>query len=110
MNASPCVDGPRPARLAEPNETIGLTNAVFRTDVGLAPTTGDEFPLLLCADNVDQLYIIHRDGAVVSHVGVYEQTIRLRETPLRVACIGAVCTHAEHRGRGPRRDADGSGH
>lgn len=94
------VDGPRPARLDELGEVIRLTDAVFRTADGLAPTMGDEFPLFLCADNIDHLYIIRREDAVVSHVGVYEQTMMLRGTSLRVACVGSVCTHLEHRSKG----------
>lgn len=100
MSATPGVDGPRPARLDELDEVIRLTNAVFRTADGLAPTMGDEFPLFFCADNIDNLYVIRRENAVVSHVGVYEQTMKLRGIPLRIACVGAACTHLEHRGRG----------
>ena len=100
MDSFHSVDGPRPARRDELDEAIALAEQVFRLDVDEPPTMGQEFPTLLAAENVDNLYVVRVDGRIVSLVGCYEQTIVSRNRPMRVACIGAVCTHRDHRRRG----------
>lgn len=58
---------------------------------------GREFPVLLSARNVENLYIL-RDGArVISHVGVLRQVMQTAGVDIPTACIGAVCTDPEYR-------------
>jgi len=94
------ADGPRSAKPEELPETVELIDLVFRTSVGKPPTMAREFPLLLSAGNCHDLYITKVDGQVVSHVGVYRQTIVCDEMEVPVASLGSVCTHPDYRGRG----------
>lgn len=93
------MEGPRAARLDELQHVIGLINLVFRTSNNLKPTMGDEFPLLLCRDNLDNMRVIVDDGKPVSDINYYETNIHIEGSAIKAASIGAVCTHPEYRGR-----------
>ncbi|MFQ6049415.1 MAG: GNAT family N-acetyltransferase, partial [Phycisphaerae bacterium] len=79
---------------------IELVDLVFRTSRGLPATMAQEFPLMLSPDNCGDLYIIRADDRIVSHVGLYRQIMVCDGIEVPVACLGAVCTHPQYRGRG----------
>jgi predicted N-acetyltransferase YhbS len=82
----------------ELRELVSLANAVFR-----GRRTGDmggEFPLLFSEGNCDHLRVVREDGRMVAHVGICIRDAVILGARLRVASIGAVCTHPDYRGRG----------
>lgn len=94
------MEGPRTARKEELQEVINLVNLVFRTSGNLNPTMGQEFPLLLGENNLDNMWVILEDGKVVSNINYYPTTISIENTKVKVASIGAVCTNPNFRGKG----------
>ncbi len=103
MNANPSDP-----HAANPSQTLGparpedipavtaLANEVFRS----SPRPGDmgrEFPALFASDNAENLYIARRQDRIVSHVGVFRQTINTCGIEIPTACIGAVCTSPDAR-------------
>lgn len=60
----------------------------------------DKYPQLFNEDNFENLRVIVKEGEVISHVGMTEQWLSVFGCLLRVACIGAVCTHPDHRMQG----------
>ncbi|HOB20185.1 MAG TPA: GNAT family N-acetyltransferase [Candidatus Atribacteria bacterium] len=93
------MEGPRPVKKEELSQVLELINSVFRTNEGLAPTMGEEFPLLLCEKNAPNMRVILEDGRPVSSVNYYPATVSIRGARVRVASVGSVCTHPDHRGR-----------
>jgi len=71
-----------------------LTSVVFR------PSLVSEYPQLFHRGNWSNLGIMTEGRHVVSHVGMTIQDASLFGCPIRVACIGAVCTDPDHRQRG----------
>lgn len=93
------LDGPRSARAEDVPGLVALANKVFRAP----PRPGDmgkEFPVLLCADNVDNLLIYRDAGRVVSLLGILRQTVHTWGVEIPVACIGSVCTDPDYRKAG----------
>lgn len=84
-----------------PDELLGLVdlaNRVFR-----AQRPGDmaeEYPLVFELQNIENLRVARWRGRIVSHVGLCIRDASILGARLRVACIGAVATDPEHRGRG----------
>jgi len=93
------LEGPRATKPEEVQSVIDLVNLVFRTGSQLKPTMGIEFPLLLCEANRDNMRIITENGRPVSDINYYPASITVEGTTIRVASIGAVCTHPDYRGR-----------
>jgi predicted acetyltransferase len=93
------MEGPRATKPEEVQSVIDLVNLVFRTGNQLKPTMGIEFPLLLCEANRDNMRIITEDGHPVSDINYYPASIAVERSTVRVASIGAVCTHPDYRGR-----------
>jgi predicted N-acetyltransferase YhbS len=91
------VSDARPSRPEELPEVVRLANRVFSPNDW---EMGTGFPLLFCEANAEQLRVIDRAGEIVSHVGICVRDALLLGTPVRMACIGAVCTHPDHRGQG----------
>jgi predicted N-acetyltransferase YhbS len=79
---------------------LELVNRVFRQGPDMDPTLGEELPVLFDAANVGNLHVAVEDGRIVSHVGLYHQTIVTGGCRLPVASLGAVATHPDFRGRG----------
>src|SRR5207302_4096845 len=44
--------------------------------------------------------IVKRDGRIVSHLRLYDRWQRVGPVPVRVGCVGDVCTLPDHRKRG----------
>jgi predicted N-acetyltransferase YhbS len=91
-------------------ELVELANRIFR---GRRPgDMGAEYPLLICAENCEQLRVARADGRLVAHVGICIRDAVILGAPLRVASIGAVCTDPDYRGRGIASDlmADAAAH
>ena len=88
------MEGPRGLRSEEMSSLRRLTDICFWE--GLV----DKYPQLFNEDNLENLRVIVEKGEVISHVGMTEQWASIFGCQLRVACIGAVCTHPEYRMRG----------
>lgn len=93
------MEGPRPVRNEELSQVLELINSVFRTSGGLAPTMGEEFPLLLSEKNSPNMRVIFEEGRPVSNVNYYPATVSIRGARVRVASVGSVCTHPDYRGK-----------
>lgn len=90
-------DGLRAPEAEEWPALRAAANRVFR------PDGGDLFadsPLLFDPGNRTNLRVLVRGGEIVSHAGLFLCGARAGDTTLRVACLGAVFTVPEHRGRG----------
>ncbi len=92
------LQGPRGARPGDLASITELADRVFMP--GRAGVMGDLFPRLFHEDNLENLFVFTEAGRVVSHVGMVQRGARIAGCGLHVACMGAVATHEEHRGRG----------
>ena len=88
------MEGPRGLRSEEMVSLRHLTDICFWK--GLV----DKYPQLFNEDNLENLRVIVDGGEVISHVGMTEQWVSIFGCLLRVACVGAVCTHPNYRMRG----------
>jgi len=88
------MEGPRELRREEMPSLKRLTDICFWE--GLV----DKYPQLFNEDNLENLRVIVEKGEVISHVGMTEQWASIFGCRLRVACIGAVCTHPDYRMQG----------
>jgi GNAT superfamily N-acetyltransferase len=61
---------------------------------------GRVLPTLFAKDNLENLRIFVNDGAPVALAGMTVRDLSIDEVVIRAACIGSVCTRADHRGRG----------
>ena len=92
------LGGPRPARPEELDAVVKLVDTVFRSKG--PPLMKREFPQLFSPENASSLYIMLADGVPVSHIGVYEQYMRVGPATISTGCVGAVGTHPDHRKKG----------
>jgi len=67
---------------------------------GKAGSMFHEIPHLFNERNMENLLVFADRGEIVSHVGMVQRWACLAGCTVRVACIGAVSTYEEHRGRG----------
>jgi len=89
--------GPLTPTGAQLEAVVALANRVFRAAGG---DMGEDYPLLFHRDRLDQLRIFTEAGRCVSLVGMTINDVVLLGCPLRIACIGSVCTDESARGRG----------
>ncbi|MFW6269126.1 MAG: GNAT family N-acetyltransferase [Bacillota bacterium] len=90
----------RRAKENDLEEIVDLVNKVFRAP-DLPLSMGQQFPLLLGEDNVDNLYIAeNEEGKIVSHNGIIKNRIKIYGHQLSFASMGSVCTHPDYRGQG----------
>lgn len=94
------MEGPRACKTEELSEVVDLINETFRTSAGLNPTMGQEFPLLLSEENIDNMRVISVEGNIAADVNYYPSKMNIEGTEINVASIGAVCTHNDYRGKG----------
>jgi len=87
-------DGPRPVRPEEWDQLNVLVSTVFRG------TMFHDYPQLFDEQNRANLRVVAEDGRVVCHVGMTERSASLAGCRVDVACIGAVATYEECRGKG----------
>jgi predicted N-acetyltransferase YhbS len=85
---------PRGATEADRDSLRSLVGEVFR------PSLTDEYPQLFHAANLSNCRVVEVDGKLVSHVGMTVQDAAIYGCRVRVACIGGVATHPDHRGAG----------
>jgi predicted N-acetyltransferase YhbS len=88
------MEGPRGVRKEDMPSLRALTGLVMRE--GLV----DQFAQLFNEDNFENLIVCAEDGKCVSHVGMTQGGAVLYGCPIRVACIGGVCTHPDYRKQG----------
>src|SRR5581483_7666368 len=87
-------DGPRALKPNEWTQLDALVSAVFR------PQMFHDYPQLFNERNRHNLRIVAEDGKVVTHVGMIERPASLAGCRIDVACIGAVATYPDYRGKG----------
>ena len=92
-------EGPsaRPPEPAEFPGLIELLDGVFRARGG---SMARDYPRFITERNRSNLRVVVESGRVVSHAGIVVRDASLEGMPVRVALLGAVATHPEHRGRG----------
>ncbi|NLC59113.1 MAG: GNAT family N-acetyltransferase [Armatimonadetes bacterium] len=91
------MNGPRACTRSELAQLVRLSDQVFRPAGGSMEA---EYPLVFGEENLPHCRVVTEDGRVVSHVGVSIRDASILGCSLRVASIGAVCTHPDYRGRG----------
>lgn len=94
------MEGPRGVRPEEIESLHRLSDAVFRASATKKSVMASQYPQLFNAENYDNLRVCVEDGVCVSHVGLKMQDAFLFGCRIQTACIGAVCTHPDFRGRG----------
>ena len=94
------MEGPRGTKSQEIQKVIDLTDQVFRISAGLAPTMGQEFPLLLNDKNKERMRVMVEENQPIAVVNYYKSSFLIQGTPIPIGSVGAVCTHPEHQGRG----------
>src|SRR5690349_14051371 len=88
------MEGPRAVCKEDLPSLRALTDLVMR--VGLV----DQFAQLFNEDNFENLTVCADEGKCVCHVGMTQSGAVLFGRPIRVACIGGVCTHPDYRKQG----------
>jgi predicted N-acetyltransferase YhbS len=91
------VEGPRALRPEELGSLVRLANRVFRPQGG---DMGAEFAYFLNAANAARLRVFVEKGEVLAHSGYRLQDASVFGCRLRIACLGAVCTSPDFRGKG----------
>ncbi|HOJ32923.1 MAG TPA: GNAT family N-acetyltransferase [Candidatus Hydrogenedentes bacterium] len=92
------MEGPRPVRVEELPSLSELVDTVFTP--GRRGEMFRWFPLFLSEYNAENLFVFVDQGRVVSHVGVALNRASIGGCAVGVACVGAVATYEEYRGRG----------
>lgn len=90
----------RPARPEDVEQILELVNYVFRTSSGLEPTMGRQFPTFICPENASNLYVAVDNRRIVAHIGIKKNTAIIYGHKVRMANMGAVCTHPDYQGKG----------
>jgi len=92
-------EGPMTVSPVQRSLAVALSNSVFRAKGG--GDMGAQFPLLFHPDRLEQVRIFADNaGRPVSMVGMAVDDVSLLGCPVRMACIGSVCTAEPARGRG----------
>ncbi len=94
---SPHLDGPRPARLDELDALLDLTNLIFRTSHGLAPTVATDYPQIYTPDNLENVYVVADKGRLVASTALWPNEVQLGDSTLRVGGINLVGTLPDYR-------------
>lgn len=81
-------------------EIIELSNRIFMPDHPPGKGMKEIFPLFLSQDNSKNLFVALFDDRVVCHMGICPSIVRIGAETLKIASMGAVCTHPDFRGRG----------
>ncbi len=92
------MEGPRPIRPEELPSLSELVDTVFTP--GRHGAMFRFFPLFLSEYNAENLLVMLDQGRVVSHVGVALNWASIGGCAVGIACVGAVATYEEHRGKG----------
>ncbi len=97
--------GGPPVRLATPADVpriVAAADAIFRNPPpsGLG-SMGHDYPLLFAPENAGNLAVLEDEhGRLIAHAGFVMAQASLAGTQVKVATIGAVFTHPDHRHRG----------
>jgi predicted N-acetyltransferase YhbS len=92
------AEGPRPVRSEEMPALSDLLDTVFRGGPGNRMFR--QYPQLCNEANLKNLLVFADGGRVVSHYGMVQRWASFAGCTVRVACVGAVATLPEYRGRG----------
>ncbi len=89
--------GPRGTRPGEIDKLMELVDGIFASNWPVRMR--GRFPALFSEENLDNCRIILDGGRPVSHVGYLVRDAVIAGPPIRIASIGAVCTHPDYRKR-----------
>jgi predicted N-acetyltransferase YhbS len=89
-----------PPRHANPGELPSLLRLVDTVFTQENPNMLQMFPTLFAESNAENLFVVADQGRIVSHVGMTLQRAALAGCSVGVACVGAVATYEEYRGKG----------
>lgn len=89
----------RSARREDFEEILKLINHVFRDTRGEKATMGQEFPLLLNINNLENMIGIYENDKPISEVNFLKEKIYIESAIINAASIGGVCTHENFRGK-----------
>lgn len=92
------MEGPRLVRLEETASLDHLADVVFME--GKEGLMRRFYPTMFCESNFENHVVFVDAGRVVSHVGMTQRWACVNGCTVRVACIGAVGTLEEYRGKG----------
>ena len=92
------MEEPRSVKGEEFGSLSRLVDVVFRQ--GGENVMFSQYPQLFNEDNAENLLVCVDNGKVVSHFGMTERQACVAGCLLKVACIGAVATYEESRGKG----------
>jgi len=92
------MEGPRSIKVEEMPSLSRLVDVVFRN--GEENMMFSEFPHYLSEDNAENLFVFVDEGRVVSHFGMTRRWGSVCGCTVGAACVGAVATYEEYRGKG----------
>ena len=96
MNLSSAdYEGPRGTKPEEADKLMELVDSVFASNWPVRMR--GRFPVLFSNENLENCRIIVHDGKPVSHVGYLVRDAVIAGPTIRIASIGAVCTHPDYR-------------
>lgn len=100
--ADDTLDGPRPARIEEREDLIGMVNLIFRIAAGREPTIASDWPHVYSPSNLENVMVVsdRQRGEVVASTGVWASETRVGDALLRVGGINCVGTLQEYRRHG----------
>lgn len=79
---------------------VALIDQVFRERDGLPSTMQQEFPLLFCEENRENMRTLYQDGKVISVASYLPRKILIEGFPISVGSVGGVCTREGFEKRG----------
>jgi predicted N-acetyltransferase YhbS len=88
----------RRARSEDYEAVVELIEQIFTPPEAGAASMVRRFPHALSRANVENLYLIERDGRPVSAMATELETVAIGDLRLPVGTLGMVCTHEDHRG------------
>lgn len=92
------IKGPKGLEAAEYESLVVLVDKVFRA--GGESSMPDEYPLLYCSENWDNVRVFSDDGRVVAHIGMVLREVCLGASRHLACCLGSVCCDPDYRGQG----------
>jgi ribosomal protein S18 acetylase RimI-like enzyme len=88
---------PRPCRPEERTKLLELLDRCFFPN---EPQTERYFPLLVAEENLENLFVVEREGKLVAHAGAKVYTMRTPRGEFRLGDVGLVCCDPDYRRQG----------
>lgn len=88
----------RRARDEDYEAVVELIEQIFTPDATCPTSMVRRFPHALSRANVENLYLLERDGRPISAMATEMETVAVGDLRLGVGTLGMVCTHEDYRG------------